>query len=133
MKKVVSTLIILSMIAVPIIILAEDAGDACMQAQSAAKQDANGILWFTLGLLIGGVATPLAGIIATIVGYNLTATPPASALLGKSPEYVAAYTDCYSREVKKLRGNNTLYGCLTATGAYVVVGGCLLLSSIAYY
>jgi len=44
MKRVVSTLIILSIIAVPIIILAEDAGDACLQAQMDAERNVNSTL-----------------------------------------------------------------------------------------
>jgi len=126
MKQFVSTLIILSMIAVPVIILAEDAGSACMLAQSAAKQDANGTLWFLLGLGGGCIGSPLLGLLTLILGYSLNAPPPATALLGKSPEYVAVYTDCYAKEVKSTRGNNALYGCLTGGGLWTV--GC-----ISYY
>ena len=112
MKKVLSTLIIIALLAVPVMATAADAGNACAIAQSAAKQDANGTLWFFLGCL---------GPIPVILGYALEPSPSATALLGKSPEYVAVYTDCYKKEVKKTRGQNSLFGCLVTGGVY----GCL--------
>ena len=113
MKKVLSTLIIISLLAVPIATTASDAGNACAQAQMAAKQDANGTLWFFLGCL--------GTVIAVALGYTLEPSPSATTLLGKSPEYVAVYTDCYKKEVKKTRGQNALFGCLVTGGVY----GCL--------
>ena len=47
--------------------------------------------------------------------------PPAAQLLGKSPEYVVAYTDCYRKKGKSIKTKNALYGCLVGTGVTVVI------------
>jgi hypothetical protein len=42
-------------------------------------------------------------------------------LMGKSPEYVAAYTDCYRKKGKSIKTKNALTGCLVGTGVTVAI------------
>ena len=84
----------------------------------AATQDAEAAfderLWYFTGLLF------------TAGGYFLAHTyyrpVPAVPLLGKSPEYVAFYTDSYRERSRELRSYAARTGCIH--GAFVQ--GCLL-------
>ncbi len=86
-----------------------DAQQACVDAEAQATQDINGTTWFLIGCIIG--------VWGYIVAIALESNPPSAALVGQSPEYVAAYTDCYKRKAKEIKSKNALYGCLAGTGA----------------
>ena len=81
-----------------------------MEAIVAAERDAQGDtstgLWF-----LGGC---LGGVLAVIVAYAVEPTPSATRLLGKSPEYVAFYTEAYQEKAKKLRANSAWAGCIVS-------------------
>jgi hypothetical protein len=87
-----------------------------MEAQMAAERDAkantSGCLWFTAGCL--------GGVLGLIVAYVYTPSPPASMFIGKSPEYVAYYTDFYRATAKSIQTSKALTGCLVSVAAYVV-------------
>lgn len=51
-----------------------------------------------LAILLGGLAVPLG-----VHMYPHNATPPPERLLGKSPEYIEAYTQIYKSEIASLR------------------------------
>lgn len=104
MRRIVSTLIVLSMLAVPTILLAQEAGDACVRAQLDAERDLNGALWFALGCLF-----PIVGL---VVAYVAKPSPSATALLGKSSDYVAVYTDCYKDKGRNIQVRKALIGLL---------------------
>ncbi|MBA7604968.1 hypothetical protein ES703_12096 [subsurface metagenome] len=125
MKKFVSTLIILSMIAVPIIILAEDAGDACLQAQMDAERNVSGPLWFGAGCLFG--------ILGVGAAYLIEPSPSAVGMLGKSPEYVAVYTDCYKDKGSSIQTKNAWTGCLIGSTAEVAIYTIYVLLIVATY
>src|SRR5690606_5187187 len=61
--------------------------DACTDANAQARDDTNNIVW-----MLGGC---LATVLTVLAAQIIEPEPPASALLGQSPEYVAQYTDCY--------------------------------------
>jgi len=112
LENTFSLFLALTILAIPLLAQVDetDLSQARMQAEIDAKRNANAALFFIigcagscLGLLVAQISTP---------------SPPAVALVGKSPEYVAAYTDVYVRKVKSIRTNYSLYGC----GANVV--GC---------
>ncbi len=113
MKKVVSTLIILSLIAGPVIVLAQDAGDACLQAQMDAERDVTGPLWFGAGCLFG--------ILGVGAAYLIEPSPSAMSLLGKSPEYVAVYTNCYKNKGSSIQTKNAWTGCLIGAATETVI------------
>ena len=93
--------------------LPQEASQACADAEAQAQQDVNGTTWLAIGCLLGVTGW----IIAMVVKSN----PPASALVGKSPEYVAQYSDCYTKKAKEIKTKNALYGCLISTGAAILI------------
>lgn len=115
-------LISLMLVAIPIQtnLIAQDAATACMDAERQAQSDISGGTWFALGCLFG--------IIVYLIALQ-EPNPPATQLLGKSPEYVAAYTDCYRKKGKQIKSKNALTGCLIGTAASVVFY-VILLSSV---
>jgi len=80
------------------------------EAQAAGKADAeadtNKTIWFIAGCL--------GGVLGLLISYVYTPTPPSSRVIGKSPEYVAAYSDAYRERAKKIQTDTALMGC----GAY---------------
>ncbi len=87
-------------------------GDACTEAEIDAERDANKTIWFIAGCC--------GGIVGLIISYAIEPSPPATKLLGKSPEYVAVYTDCYKRKAKNIQTKMALTGCGVAVAAYAV-------------
>lgn len=104
MKRFVSLVIIISMLSVSGIALAQEAGDACAQAMIDAERDVDGTLWFALGCL--------APIIGLVLAYFAEPSPPATALLGKTSDYVAVYTDCYKDKGQNIQVRKALIGLL---------------------
>ena len=52
--------------------------------------------------------------------YFYSPTPSASALLGKSYDYVAAYTDAYKATAKSIQTRNAWFGCCTWSAVYAM-------------
>jgi len=102
-------------------IFAQSADNACAQAQMDAKTDVNSNLWFGAGCLFG-----LLGIGAA---YVIEPNPPATRMLGKTPEYVAQYSDCYKTEAKSIQTKKATNGCLLYA-AFMVVYMVLVVSTI---
>ena len=89
--------------------------EAMIAAERDARNDVNTGLWF-----LGGC---LGGVIGLVVAYAVEPSPPATRLLGKSPEYVAFYTDAYTETAKNRQVNSAVGGCVVnaiATAVYVV-------------
>ncbi len=86
--------------------------EAIVAAERDAQNDVNKGLWFVGGCL-GGVAVPM-------IVYGVELAPPVTRLLGKSPEYVAFYTDAYKAKAKTLRVKSALGGCIVNGLAMVV-------------
>ena len=91
--------------------------EAIVDAERDAQNDVNKGLWF-LGGCFGGV-------IGVIIAYGVEPSPPATRLLGKSPEYVAFYTQAYAEKAKKLQTNSALGGCCVFT-LYVATYGVVM-------
>ena len=87
--------------------------EPCADAELQADSDTNGTVW-----MVGGC---LATVLTLIAAQVLEPEPPAAALLGQSPEYVAVYTDCYKRAAKKKRTNKALTGCLIGGAAWAAL------------
>ena len=111
----VLTLLIVSLIfSVPLLALAQEnpiepaqseQAQAIQDAERDAEAHTNKAMWFGIGCLFPGV-----GLLAP---YFYQPAPPASALLGKSPEYVASYTDTYKRKTQNLQFTSAIGGCIT--------------------
>ena len=75
----------------------------------------------------------LFGVLAVPIGVHMyphNATPPPERLLGKSPEYIEAYTQIYKSKIASLRKSIVTKGSITSNVGFVV--GTLLLLSNAY-
>jgi len=106
------------------------AEDAVRAAEEQAVKDTNRTLWFMVGCI--------GSIVGIAVASVIDSRPPQAALLGKSQEYAAVYTDAYSRKTKSIRTTYGLYGCgagLVAYGLLWIVYFALLadMSSTHYY
>lgn len=113
----------MSLVLVPDYALAQaaevSATDACFQGKSDAQRNTSGI-WFFAGCV---------GILGLLIAYTVAPTPPASSILGKSPEFVAAYTDCYRSEGKSAQGRKALIGCVVFSVIYVGIWAVVLLAA----
>ena len=87
----------------PSLVNASDFDDARMAAERDAKSDVSAWLWLGAGCLFN-----LLGVGAA---YVIVPSPPASRLLGKSNEYIAAYTDMYKDSARGVQVKNALIGC----------------------
>lgn len=101
-------------------------------AIAAAERDAaaqvNKPLWF-----FGGC---FGGILVIILANIHEPYPPASSLIGKSPEYVSFYTDAFRAKSRTLQSSQAMRGC--AANCIVVVGcyGCMIINAVfdeSYY
>ena len=90
-------------LAVPVL-AQETATDAVIEAQRQAEADFDRTMWLGVGCLLG-----LTGV---LIAYLVEPSPSPMVLIGKSPEYVAVYTEIYRRKAKSLRTKYALYGCL---------------------
>lgn len=117
LKTVVAFLMAILIFSAPLLVMAQqsEVGDDLLQsemqeARAAAERDAqantSGCLWFAAGCL--------GGVIGLIIAYVYTPSPPASKFIGKSPEYVAYYTDFYQSKAKSIQTKQTLTGCIVS-------------------
>lgn len=108
-----ATLLIFSM---PFVLLAQT-HSVQSQAVFDARQDAvasvNQGLWF------------MAGCFGTLLGYlgaNTYHSPvPTVPLLGKSPEYVAFYTDTYVAKTRELQSTQAIMGCCIGASVQFII------------
>jgi len=90
------------------------------EAEAAAERDAEARTkkpaWFIIGCV--------GGILAVAYTYFYEPSIPAGPLLGKSPEYVAFYTDAYTLKAKDIQMSSAMGGCVTGvclSGTLVMV------------
>lgn len=97
-------------------------------AEADANKDVSKPLWFGAGFLLSGLLflpiplgyiSPPAGTIGT---YFYRPGPPPSRLIGKSPEYIAAYTSAYKLKRGSIQVRWTSAGCLSGCIVAVAVG-----------
>jgi hypothetical protein len=91
----------------------DDVVMAMQQAEADAAADTSSGGWFAAGCFLG--------VIGWAAAYVTEPSPPASRLLGKSPEYVAAYTDAYRLKAKNIRASKSLLGCVIGNGCVGVL------------
>ena len=99
--------------------------EAVTAAEADANKDVSKLLCFSVGCVLSvlfflpspyGYVLPPAGIIGS---YLYQPGPPPSRLIGKSPEYIYAYTTTYKSKRGNLQARWTSAGCLSGC---VVVG-----------
>lgn len=84
-----------------------------MAGEQAARAAVNGSMWLAIGCL--------GNVLGLIVSYVYQPNLPATQLLGKSPEYVAAYTDAYKISAKKSQVSKAWIGCIFSTITYAAL------------
>jgi len=102
----------LVMFATPILAQQGEIMAGRMAGEQAARANTNGMLWMAIGCVGSWI-----GILAA---YIYAPSPPTTQLLGKSPEYVAAYTDAYKETAKKVQTGKVWTGCITSAVLYTV-------------
>ena len=100
------------MLTVPVL-AQEAATNAVIEAQRQAELDVNKTLWWAAGCFGGWVGV--------LVAYVVEPSPPVATLIGKPPEYVAIYTQEYTRHAKSLQTKYAFNGCLVAAGVEAVL------------
>lgn len=90
-------------------------GDPCRDAATDVRRDVSETLWFALGCLFGVFGVGAA--------YLFAPSPHAMDLVGKSSDYVAAYTDCYKEEGRSIQTRKAFSGCLIWTIVALLGGG----------
>ena len=88
--------------------------------EQAANASVNGTTWFLAGFL-PGCLYGVTGLIGVLFAYVYEPNPSAMLLVGKSAEYVAAYTDAYRATAKKKQTNKAWEGCISAGLVWVVL------------
>ena len=108
--------------------------EAVTTAEADANKDVNKLLCFSAGCVLSalfflpspyGYLVPPTGIIGS---YSYQPSPPPSRLIGKLPEYIAAYTSAYPIKRGGIQAQWTSAGCLSGCvilGAIVVCKGAL--------
>lgn len=76
--------------------------EAHLKAEEEAEADAKKIRWFFIGVF--------GNILGILIASVYEPTPPASRLLGKSPEYAALYTDSYKSKSRSIQFRQSLTG-----------------------
>jgi hypothetical protein len=90
-----------------------DAARAAMEATQDAQADSNGVMWFFAGCLLG--------IIGVVIAALVDPWPPPSRMMGKSPEYLAIYTNTYKSVGHSAQLHAALWGLGTVVILYVVL------------
>jgi hypothetical protein len=90
-----------------------DPARAAMEATQDAQADENAALWFFAGCLLG--------VIGVIIAYVAEPTPPVARLMGKSPAYLAIYTQTYKSEGRSAQVRASLFGIGTLVALTVVL------------
>ncbi len=101
---VVAAAMSLMVFAMPILAQQDEFMAGRIAGEQAARASTNGTLWLAAGCLFTWVGL--------LVAYIYEPSPPATMLLGKSPEYVAAYTDAYKTTAKSVQSRKALTGCI---------------------
>jgi len=100
-----------------------DVATATARGTADAEADTSGALWFFAGCGLGAIGI--------LIAYVVEPTPPAARIMGKSPDYVMAYTSAYKSAGKSSQAKHALYGCLVGT-AVVVAIYLILIAAVAH-
>ena len=108
-KKSISLFLSVVMVFIPFMVnaqetISEEIAQAIAQAEADAESDINTLLWIGAGCFFSFLGVGAA--------YLIAPNPKVTRLLGKSPEYVATYTEAYKKKGKSLQGRCALLGCV---------------------
>lgn len=118
--RVFSCVMALLLLTMPCLTLAQLTDDA-NQAVIDAKNDVNNlhikepVLWGSAAFVVATLCGCLGGSVVLGAAHFYTPAPPAEKLIGKSPEYVAAYTLTYQETLQKDNRIAAAGGCLAGS------------------
>ena len=115
-RSAIALLLLVVMLSTPLLVLAQEKIDSAAiiaAAERDAEDDVNKSLWTAMGFCIGCFGF----LAASAVEPN----PPATKLIGKSPEYVAIYTDAYKRKAKRIQQTHACTGWVVGAAVAVMV------------
>ena len=81
-------------------------------AEQDAESDAKKVTWFFIGFC--------GNILGILIASVYEPTPPASRLLGKSPEDAASYTEGYKATGRRVQVNQSAIGLLAVFGLAIL-------------
>jgi len=113
----VAVVMSLMVFAMPILAQQDEFTAGRIAGAQAGRASTNGTLWLAAGCLFTWIGL--------LVAYVYQPVPPATQLLGKSPEYVASYTDAYKASAKRVQVNRAWIGCIASSLVYIA-------ASVAY-
>lgn len=114
---VIAVLMSLMVFAAPVLAQQGDITAGLIAGEQAARSNTSGMLWMFVGCT-GNLVLPGGGVIAA---YLYEPTPSATQLLGKSPDYVIAYTDAYKAAAKKVQTRSAWTGCTISALLYAAI------------
>ncbi len=123
MKKIISVMLIVYLL-LPMNVFSQDQEAGYADGMQDAAASVDGVTWILTGCVTGGFSYLYPSLFNPAV--------PQSRLVGKSPEYVANYTDGYNFKRKKIIQKNSLIGGGIYWGScviYVVVASLATASS----
>lgn len=119
--KLFSLIMALLIFSMPLLVCAQQ-NPVVLQARLAAQRDAEAVVnqlnWRLFGFgmaFIGGGC--LLGTLSVASAYTHRPTPPQGRLIGKSPEYILAYTDAYESKTRRLQVESAAIGCIAGSVA----------------
>ncbi len=92
-----------------------------LTAEQDAESDAKKVRWFFIGFF--------GNIVGVLIASIYESTPPASRLLGKSPEHAALYTDSYREKSRGIQIRQSVIGLIVPI--VLVILGVILVFLIA--
>ena len=134
--KTIAIITTIAMLIIPAITVAQtlnnnDVSQAIVDAERDARIGAS-FEWFIGGFLGGFGLGCCGGLTVVALSQALPPRPSAQQLLGKSPEYVAVYTDTYIREKKRGSAEASFAGCALGTAALAATYLFLIPTSYRY-
>ncbi len=116
-KSAIPALLTTSLVLTPVMIsrpavAANDAAQATMEGGMDAKANEGGALWFFAGCL---------GPIGILIAYVIEPSPPPTRIMGKSSDYVTAYTAAYKSAGKSAQGKMAIIGCLVLGAVEILI------------
>ncbi len=89
-------------------------------AERDAEADTKRLIWVGGNFGLSVVGGCLLGSVGLLGAYIYEPSPPASRMMGKSPEYIMFYTDAYKAKAQNLQMKYATIGCISGS---LVAGG----------
>ena len=109
--KFISIFVVLLIFNMPLLVSAQQVVSEVEQARADAERDAekyvSSLAWNAVGFGCGCFGLAYA--------YLATPTVPVGVLLGKTPTYVATYTQVYQENAKRRRMQSAAIGCVASS------------------